>query len=185
MSGTIAVRPATDADLPALTRLDLTYSTARVLALERSGQPDEPAFAFRWRTGEPGTEVYAKYSAEQLRGALARADLFLTAEVDGEPAGLLIVIKPPWTDAGEITDLAVHRPCRRRGAGRALVDAALEFARSNGLRALWVEPRSNIAGAIEFYLSLGFRLSGFNDRMYSNHDHEDGRVTLLMYRELV
>ena len=183
MSGPVVIRPATEADLPALTRLDLTFPTGPVLALERSGPPGEPTFAFRWRESEPGTATYVEYSEQKLRDALPRVDLFLTAEVDGEPAGLLIIIQPPWTDAGEITDLAVHRPCRRRGAGRALVDAALEFARSRGLRALWVEPRTDNAEAIDFYLSLGFRLSGFNDRMYSNRDHEDGRVTLLMYRE--
>ena len=31
---------------------------------------------------------------------------------------------------------------------------------------------------------LGFRISGFNDRMYSNNDHADGRLTLYMYLEL-
>ena len=180
----VAVRPASEADLPALTRLDLTYPTDRVLALERSGRPPQHTFAFRWRTREPGSSLAYDYTEEALRGYLSRADRFLVAEVDGDIAGLLVVLLPSLRDAGEITDLAVHRPCRRRGAGRALVDAALEFARSRGLRALWVEPRADNAEAIEFYLSLGFRFSGFNDRMYSNRDDEDGRVTLLMYREL-
>ena len=67
---------------------------------------------------------------------------------------------------------------------RPASDAGLQCARSRGLRALWVEPRTDIAESIVFYLSLGFRLSGFNDRMYSNRDHEDGRVILLMYREI-
>ncbi len=180
----VAVRPATEADLPALARLDLTYPTDRVLALERSGGPPQHTFAFRWRSRAPGTAVAYEYSEEKLRNALARADLFLTAVEGDEPVGLIIVLVPPWTDAGEITDLAVHRPCRRRRAGQALVDAALQFARRRGLRALWAEPRADNAEAIRFYLSLGFRLSGFNDRMYSNRDHEDGRVTLFMYREL-
>jgi len=184
MNGSVAVRPATEADLPALTRLDLTYPADRVLALQRSGRPPQHTFAFRWRGRGPETAVYAEYSEQGLRDALARADVFFTAEADGEPLGLLIVVVPPWTDAGEITDLAVHRPHRRRGVGRALVDAALQFARSRGLRALWAEPRADNAAAIEFYLSLGFRLSGFNDRMYSNRDHEHGRVPLLMYQEL-
>lgn len=184
MKRTVSVRPAIEADLVALTRLDLSYPTERVLVLERSGQPGEERFTFRWRNQEPGTANYVEYSEGQLREALPRVDLFLTAEVGGEPAGLLIVIKPSWSDAGEITDLAVHRPWRRCGVGRALVDSALQFARSRGLRALWAEPRADNGEAIDFYLSLGFRLSGFNDRMYSNRDHEDGRVTLFMYREL-
>jgi ribosomal protein S18 acetylase RimI-like enzyme len=180
----VVVRPAVEADLPALARIDLTYATDRVLALDRAGDPPQHTFTFRWRSRRPETAVAYEYDEEKLRDALSRAHLFLIAELDGEPVGLIIVLVPPWTDAGEITDLAVHRPYRRRGAGRVLVDAALQFARSRGLRALWVVPRSDNAEAIEFYRSLGFRLSGFNDRMYSNRDYEDGRVTLFMYREM-
>ena len=80
--------------------------------------------------------------------------------------------------------LYVVDAARRLGAGRALVEASLEFARSGRLRALWVEPRSNNSAAIEFYRALGFRLSGFNDRMYSNADDAPGKTTLFMYREL-
>jgi ribosomal protein S18 acetylase RimI-like enzyme len=61
----------------------------------------------------------------------------------------------------------------------------VSWARERGLRSLWVEPRSDNAEAIEFYVAQGFRLSGFNDRMYSNADHVDGRLTLFMHRELV
>ena len=181
----VCVRPAVEDDLPALTQLDLSYPTDRVLALRRSGRAPAHTFALRWQRREAAVEeVYAKPTVDWLRAALARADLFLVAEVGGEMAGYVIILVPTWTDAGEITDLAVHRPLRRRGAGRALVDAALEFARSRGLRALWAEPRADNAEAIDFYLALGFRIAGFNDRMYSNSDDEAGRVTLLMYRDL-
>ena len=66
--------------------------------------------------------VYATYTLAGLREALERTDLFLVAEVDGEAAGLLMIIVPDWTDAAEITDLAVDIAFRRLGAGRALVD---------------------------------------------------------------
>jgi ribosomal-protein-alanine N-acetyltransferase len=128
--------------------------------------------------------VYDTYTVEGLRTALDRTDLFLVAEVDGEVTGLLMVIVPEWTDAAEITDLAIDIAVRRVGAGRALVEAAAEWARARGYRSLWVEPRANNHAAISFYVSLGFRLSGFNDRMYSNADHEDGRATVFMHLEL-
>ena len=182
----ITVRPATEADLPALTRLDLTYPTDRVLALDRSGASPEHTFAFRWRNRVPAPmAVYATYTIERLRRALERADLFVVAEVDGEPVGLLMIVVPEWTDAAEITDLAVDIAFRRIGAGRALVGAAIEWARRlSRSRALWVEPRADNHAAISFYISLGFRLSGFNDRLYSNADHEDGRPTFYMHLEL-
>jgi hypothetical protein len=47
-----------------------------------------------------------------------------------------------------------------------------------------VEPRSDNADAIEFYVAQGFRITGFNDRMYSNADDAHGRLTLFMHLEL-
>jgi|RhiMetdeSRZDD1v2_1073273.scaffolds.fasta_scaffold1163610_2 ribosomal protein S18 acetylase RimI-like enzyme len=181
----VTVRPATEADLPALTRLDLTYPTDRFLSLERSGEPPELKYALRWRNRVPAPmAVYATYTVDRLRDALMRTNLFLVAEVDGEAAGFLMIIVPEWTDAAEMTDLAVDIAFRRMGAGRALIDAAAEWARERGLRALWVEPRADNQAAISFYISMGFRLSGFNDRLYSNADDADGKPTISMHLEL-
>ncbi len=181
----LTVRPATESDLPALTHLDLTYPADRVLALERTGNPPQHAFTLRWHHQDAPDAVYSEYPEDFLRDALSRADLFLVAEVEGQIAGLLIVLAPTWTDAAEITDLAVHRPLRGRGGGRALVEASTVWARRHSFRALWVEPRADNHDAVVFYLTLGFRLSGFNDRLYSNQDHEPGRTTLYMHLELV
>lgn len=180
----VVIRPAAERDFEALAGMDLRYRAGRVLRLTRSGEPPEHAFDLTWTARDAPPAVYAEYPIERLRRAMSRADAFFVAEVDGHPAGLLMIVIPPWTDAGEITDLAVDAGCRRRGAGRALVDAAMQFGRGRGLRGLWVEPRSDNADAIGFYVSLGFRLSGFNDRMYSSEDDADGRLTLFMYREL-
>lgn len=180
----VTVRPAREADLPALAAMDLRYPAGRVLSLQRGGRDAEPEFALRWRERAAPDVVYAKYTVDGLRRGMSRADVFLVAEVDGRPSGLLMIIVPPWTHAAEITDLAVDAAWRRSGAGRALVAAAETWARERGMRALWVEPRSDNAGAIEFYLRIGFRIAGFNDRMYSNRDHEDGRLIVWMYREL-
>ncbi len=182
--GETYVRGVAEADVPALARMDLTYDASRVLALTRSGTDAEPSFALAWRDGWPQTALYNEYGEERLRGAMGRVDLFLVAEAEGRAIGLLMVMLPAWTNGGEITDLAVDRAARRSGAGRALVEGAIAWGRERDLRALWVEPRSDNAAAIEFYVRLGFRISGFNDRMYSNMDDDDGRLTVYMYREL-
>ena len=181
---TLAVRSATEADIPALIKLDATYTIGRrLLALTRSGTPPELTFSFQWRQGTPSEAVYDAYTPEGLRRALTTgADLVLVAEAEAQIAGLLMVVLPRWTDAGEITDLVVDRPSRRRGVGRALVHAATDWARERKLRALWVEPAADNDGAIEFYLSLGFRLSGFNDRWTSNDS--DARPTIYLHLEL-
>ena len=179
------IRPATEAELPALTRLDLTYPTDRYLAIEREGDAPEHTFTMRWRNRVPAPMVvYDTPAIEKLRGALDRTDLFIVAESDGEVQGYLMVTVPTWTDAGEITDLAVDIAVRREGAGRALINAATDWARAQNLRSLWVEPRADNHAAISFYVSLGLRVAGFNDRMYSNRDDEDGRPTVFMHLEL-
>ena len=182
----IEVRPAAEADFPSLTHLDLTYPTDRYLELRRSGDSPQLTFALRWRTRHPVQQaaVYANLTADGLRQALAKADLFLVALVEGEPAGYLMIIVPAWTDAAEITDLAVDNAHRRLGAGSALVRAATDWARVRSYRALWVEPRADNYDAVTFYTRLGFRLAGFNDRFQSNRDDEPGRPTLFMYLEL-
>ncbi|MEX0786940.1 MAG: GNAT family N-acetyltransferase, partial [Dehalococcoidia bacterium] len=113
-----------------------------------------------------------------------RADAVFVAEDADELLGYLMILLPRWTDAAEVSDLAVHRPARRRGAGRALIDGAAAWARERELRALWVEPQGDAGEAIEFYLRLGFRVAGFNDRWNSNRDDEDGRQTVYLYLEL-
>ena len=47
-----------------------------------------------------------------------------------------------------------------------------------------MEPRAENSDAIEFYLALGFRVSGFNDRWHTNADDAPGRQTIYMYLEL-
>jgi len=179
------IRPATEADFPALTRLDLTYPTDRYLAVAREGAAPEHTFTLSWRNRAPAPmAVYATPTIDKLRDALTTTDLFLVAEGEGEVFAYLMIIVPSWTDAAEITDLAVDIAFRREGAGRALTDAATDWARARNLRSLWVEPRADNHAAISFYVSLGFRVAGFNDRMYSNSDHEAGKPTILMHLEL-
>lgn len=182
----ITVRPARPADFAAIERFDLTYATDRYLDLSRSGDSPEHAFTFRWATNAGASP--ATYDKPTF-AALDRTDIFVSAVVDERVIGYLMVLAPEWASsvpepAAEITDLAVDRSARRGGVGRALVEAATDWARGRSFRALWVEPRADNAAAIEFYLSLGFRISGFNDRLYANDDDEPGKPTIYMHLEL-
>ena len=169
----INVRAAVEADFPALSRLDITYPTRRYLAIERAGAAPEHTFSLRWRAREAADAIYNDYTVERLLAADSKVDLFLVAEADGVAVGLLMVMVPAWTDAAEITDLAVDRGVRRLGAGKALVEAAAGWGRERGLRALWVEPRADSAEAIEFYLRTGFRVSGLNTEWQILYMHRD------------
>ncbi len=184
MQARILIRPLAAADLAPLAAMDLAYDTRRVLTIQRAGGGAEIDVSFRWRDVDSAPRLYNEYSEQRLRDAVPRVDAFFVAEMDGAARGMLLIVVPPWADAAEITDLAVDNAARRCGAGRALVAAAVEFALGRELRSLWVEPRADNAAAIEFYLKLGFRISGYNDRLYSNGDEHGGDTTVYLHLDL-
>jgi GNAT superfamily N-acetyltransferase len=180
----ITVRPATAEDFEAIEGFDLTYPTTKYLRIERTGAPPEVTYELRWQERPTGDAIYNHYPADRLAEAESKLDLFLVAESEGVPVGILMIIVPSWANAAEITDFAVDRAARKQGVGRALLEGAIAWAKQNGRIALWVEPRADAAPAIEFYVHNGFRLSGFNDHLYSNADDEPGQQTLYMHLEL-
>lgn len=75
-----------------------------------------------------------------------------------------IAMAGPLADGitAELCTLYVHRPCRRHGIGRALMDRAesqcIEWGRSQLL-----VYTSYDAGAVDFYLSRSYRIVGIQD----------------------
>ena len=63
-------------------------------------------------------------------------------------------------DEMEILNLGVREQARRRGIGRALVEAAFAWGAANGGRRAFLEVRASNAGAIAFYERFGFAASG-------------------------
>ena len=102
-----------------------------------------------------------------LSEAAVRQDAFgpkpvvgiLVAELDGSIAGYLLHHPSYDPDLGgrvtTVVDLFVSRTVRRRGIGRALMDAALDRSRRNGEQALVWRVRPTNQSALRFYESLG------------------------------
>ena len=99
--------------------------------------------------------------AEIVRDGFGSSPAFgvIVAELDGLIAGYLLHHPSYDPDLGgratAIVDLCVSAVARRRGVGRALVDAALEHARQVGSQALSWRVRPSNRGAMAFYESLG------------------------------
>lgn len=74
-----------------------------------------------------------------------------------------------------ITQVAVHPDCRRRGAGRALVESAALKAREAGARDLRLTVRQDDERAVAFYRSLGFQEVGRAPGYYG-YPPQDGIV---------
>ncbi len=84
---TIAVRPATTTDLPAIERISGTFSTARVLRLERRGRAPELTFDFTIHDATAGPEPGAGPSSLFMRVAGSPLDMLVDDDIPIRPAG--------------------------------------------------------------------------------------------------
>jgi ribosomal protein S18 acetylase RimI-like enzyme len=128
MTGAIAIRPARHDEL------------GRVLALWAEGNA-EPTTT----DDVPALERLLAHDPESL----------LVAELDGELAGSIIVGWDGWR--GSMWRLVVAPEQRRRGIGRALVEAGERRLGRLGARRLAVIVTSDERDAMAFWPAVGFR----------------------------
>jgi GNAT superfamily N-acetyltransferase len=75
-------------------------------------------------------------------------------------------------DVVAMWDLRVHPDWRRRGIGRSLFEAAVEWARARHCRQLKVETQSINVSACRFYEQQGCRLAEINRHAYEEFPEE-------------
>lgn len=140
------LRDATLEDLPAITAL---------YALEVEGG------TATFETTPPGLEEMAQRFAAVKRHGLP----WLVAEIDGGFAGYAYASpfrpRPAYRYGVEVS-IYIEASARRRGVGRALLEALIEHARARGLRhMIGAISDSDTSGAsIALHRSLGFRDAG-------------------------
>ena len=128
------VRPATEADLPAL----------RALYAEFFAEYPPPPY----RAIELEQELA---EVEEI----ARKEIALLAEEDGKPIGFTLARSREGT--GYISDLFVREEARRLGVAKALLAGAIEALRAQGLSHVTVKVDEKNAPARAVYDRLGFR----------------------------
>ncbi len=172
------IRPATPADLPSL--LDRWRELMRyhqgldpeLYALTHSGERTYRAFVRRMIDNHDGLVLVAPGGPDTATHADPGATSSFRLDLDASPpdrpsrpghlAGYLVGglgQRAPMfrvRAVGMIHDLAVHPDHRRRGIGRALVDAALDHFRQRGLDHIQVDWDPQNPAATAFWTTLGF-----------------------------
>jgi ribosomal protein S18 acetylase RimI-like enzyme len=123
-----------------------------------------------YKAGYEGLEEYAETDDDDIRDYLewlfdGDPNGFLVAEANGELIGF-VSVHADWWDrryqrrTAELHELVVHKDWQGKGVGRALMMAALDYARAQGCEyaSLWVGEGNEKARA--WYRRLGFEEVG-------------------------
>jgi len=137
------IRPANHADIPLMRAIEMESPTAA-----------------HWPANE--------YDRIFDPGGVPRF-AFVT-EANERIAGFIVVrrVGNEW----ELENVAVAQACRRHGFGRALIQSALDLAKQEKARSMFLEVRESNQPARSLYSQLGFRETGRRPAYYS-HPVED------------
>jgi ribosomal-protein-alanine N-acetyltransferase len=122
-----------------------------------------------------GNPWSAAHFEAACRGEQAAGEYALVAERGGLLAGFAVIAL--LLDEATLLNIAVHPAQQGRGAGRALLEAALVSMRRAGARRCLLEVRASNAVALGLYGRCGFSRDGLRRGYYPT---EEGREDALL-----
>jgi len=123
------------------------------------------------------------WSAQLLERELSHAWSTVLLAVEDLPRGEAVVgFVVFWLvhDELHVLNLATAREARRRGVGRALMEAATASGRARGATLATLEVRRSNVAALELYRGLGYRQAGIRANYYA----DEGEDAIVMVRDL-
>ncbi len=143
-AATVAIRPYAPADLEACRSLwcELVERHREIYDDPEIGGPD-PGLEFDDHLGR--SDLAGVWVADRDRRAIGLCGLLLHG------------------DEAEVEPIVVTRACRSGGIGRALLERALEEARSRGVSSLSIRPVARNVAAMALFHSFGFDMVGHVD----------------------
>jgi ribosomal protein S18 acetylase RimI-like enzyme len=164
------VRRADLRDIDACIRLDSSYQTQNVWAMETRWEGKRKLSGFQVRRLPRVLTLQPPLDPDDLHADWRNGDLFLVAEEGGVVVGYLDMVSPRRLSNGLIQSIVVRPDLRRCGVGSALLRTSLNWAKHNRLQGLCMDVQSRNYPAIQFLHRNGFVYSGYNDRYYPTQD---------------
>jgi RimJ/RimL family protein N-acetyltransferase len=158
----VVIRPAEPGDAGALVQLGASVGA----------EPEGWLISGGWRG--------ASHERRYLRAVRRSRDAAVfVAEAEDGIVGRLSIARDSHPASRHVADLGlmVAASHRRRGVGTALLDAAVTWARENGVRKVELHVFPHNEGAIALYEKYGFRREGYR---HAHYRREQGYVDAIL-----
>ena len=129
---------------------------------------------------DPYTKQYGSEQFDPVMYVSNPDRVIFFAYADDALAGQIRVLKN-WNGYAYIDDIAVNNNYRGRGIGRALMERAIEWAKTKGFPGIMLETQNNNVRACKFYERCGFELHGFDTHLYKGMEPGTDEIALYWY----
>lgn len=171
----LSVVPASEALIAVLAELDYSFEVTEELAAVF----DRPVADCL-----TPVEAYEKHyfnDPQQFSRYIDSMDGALFIALLAERAVGYLAVSRNWNGLALVEDIAVDRHMRQSGCGRALMDAAVQWAREKNLSGLMLETQSNNVAGCFFYEKYGFELAGIDRALYRALNPQRSETALFWY----
>ena len=96
--------------------------------------------------------------------------IFLAIDDEERVVGCCALIPHPEKDSHELAKMAVSPDAQGKGIGRQLGEALLAYARSHGVKRIFLEGNTHLEASIALYRRLGFKEIPLIDNAYERCD---------------
>ena len=130
---------------------------------------NESGFSIGLKREKIGETLKKRFVENLFQQYLVKPSVFAIVE-EAKPIAFLEIDREFWNNRLRITDLVVLPEYRRKGYGKLLVEKAIEIAKKEKFRAVFLDTHTCNTKAIDFYLAQGFDFCGIDTSYYSNTD---------------